>query len=128
MSSNDDNIFNTINFTLTSDLSLIYKKVFLKKYIDTYLNDNNKEQIINMIKDNNNEIYNYIFLDKVEKNKIRNKKSIDTRKRYIENHKEELKEKRKQYYQEHREEQLNKCKENYRKKKEILKNQLEENK
>ena len=119
MSSRNDFIIDVINFTLNSDLSLMYKKVYLKKYVNYYLNDDNKDDIINIIKNNNNEIYEYIFIDNNDKNSNKYVKKLECKKKYNEAHKEELKEKRKQYYQKHREEKLQKVKEYQLKKKEI---------
>ena len=126
MSANNESIIDILKFTLNSDLSIMYKKVYLKKYISQYMNNTNEEEFKNMIKENNNDIYEYLFLPKTEKTNY--KQQLEKQKIYIEENKEKIKEAKRKYYYKHREEQLNKCKENYRKKKEILKNQLEENK
>lgn len=116
-----------IIFILNSNMSIMYKKVFLKNFIKEYLNDNNKNEIIELIKNNNEEIYEYLFLSYTDKLKKKSpdkfKKLSEIKKKYSETynelHKEELKEKRKIYYQNHKEDKLRKVKEYQLKKKEI---------
>jgi len=128
MSIPNEYIYITINFLLNSDLSIMYKKVVLKKYIDNYINDTNKDNIINILKNNNNDIYDYIFLNPKEKIKKYNKSREIKRKEYYENNKEKICEKGKLYYQEHKEHKLLKNKEyQERKKQEKLKQKEEEN-
>ena len=117
MSLNDEFICDSINFLLNSNLLLIYKKVVLKKYINHYINENNKDIIKDIIKNNNIVIYNYIFLDNEQKNKINYQKSIIQRKQYYQNHKEELCEKRKLKYQENKDKEKERCLNYYYKKK-----------
>jgi len=119
MSSRNDFIIEILNFTLNSDLSLMYKKVYLKKFIKEYLNNDNKDILMNIIKNYNVEIYDYIFLERYDKSRQNYQQVLERQKKYNEEHKEELKEKRKQYYQKHREEKLQKVKEYQLKKKEI---------
>ena len=66
MTSRNDTIIEILNFTLNSDLTIMYKKVYLKKFIKEYLNDNNKDELMNIIKNNNKEIYDYLFLDMIK--------------------------------------------------------------
>ena len=108
MSSRNDFIIEILNFVLDGDMSIMYQKVFLKKYVKQYINDNNKDEIINIIKEKNNDIYEYIFLsqyDKRKNNPDKLKKMNEINKKYYYNHKEEL---------------IEKSKENYKKKKEEL--------
>lgn len=114
----NDFIYETINFIINNNnLSIMYKKVILREYINNYLNENNKNEIKNIIKNYDIKIYDYLFLNKQEKNKLIYNKYINTSKEYYKNHKDELIEKRKQYYQEHREQQLKQKKEYYQRKK-----------
>jgi len=116
MSLSNENIIELLNYIISSDdLSLIYKKVFVKKIINKYMLDNNKDIIQNFIK-NNEEIYNYIFLND-EKKKKQYQKALQQHKLYYQDNKEILKEKGRQYYQEHREQQLKQKKEYYQRKK-----------
>ena len=125
MSSHNDFIIEILNFLLNSDLTIMYKKVVIKKYINEYLNDNNKDELMNIIKNNNQEIYDYIFLERYDKKRQNYHQILERQKKYNEAHKEELKEKRKLYYQKHKEEKLQKVKEYQLKKKEINNNQNE---
>lgn len=127
MSSRNEFIIETLTFFLNSDLSLLYKKVVLKKYINKYMNDDNKDNIMNIIKEYNQDIYDYIFLNEIEKIQKYYKNTINKRAQYYQDHKKEILEKRKQYYQENKEKENNKNKNNYRKRKEELNNLKEEN-
>ena len=124
-----------IIFILNNDMSNKYKKVFLKKIIKEYLNDKNENEIKDIIKNNNNEIYESLFLS--YNDKLKNKsldeynKYIEIKKNYNEKyneiHKEELKQKRRIYYQKHKEDKIKKVKEyQQRKKQEKLNNSLNE--
>lgn len=104
-------IYDTIKFILiNSNLSIVYKKVILREYINNYLNNNNEDKIKDIIKNYDIKIYDYLFLNPQEKNK----KNV---KEYYKNHKKELNEKRMNYYYEHRDQELQQKKEYYKKKK-----------
>jgi len=104
-------ICDTIKFILiNSNLSIVYKKVILREYINNYLNNNNEDKIKDIIKNYDIKIYDYLFLNQQEKNK----KNV---KEYYKNHKKELNEKRMNYYYEHRDQELQQKKEYYKKKK-----------
>lgn len=126
MSLTNENIIEIINFILDGNMTITYQKVFLKNFINKYLNDNNKELVINTIKEKNNEIYEYLFTS-LKDNTERNKKIIASRKNYYQKNKEILCEKKRIYYQEHKEEKLLKNKEYRERKKQELLNK-EENK
>lgn len=126
MTSRNEFIIETINFVLDGDMTIMYKKVFLKKYINNYLNDNNKDIIKNIVKEKNNDIYEYLFLSRTEKSSYN--KKLEKQKIYNEEHKEQIKQFKKKYYQEHREEQINKSKENYKKKKELINKNINDDK
>ena len=78
-----DTIIEILNFTLNSDLTIMYKKVYLKKFIKEYLNDNNKDELMNIIKNNNKEIYDYLFLDRNDKNRYNHNKIVENKKNII---------------------------------------------
>ena len=122
MSLNNENIIDLLNYIISSDdLSLIYKKIFVKKIINKYVNDNNKDIIQNFLKINE-DIYGYIYLSE-EKKKIRYQKILQQKKQYYQENKEKIKEKGKQYYYKHKEEQkkeFEKIKEENTKLKEII--------
>ena len=119
MSLPNESIIITLNFLLNSDLTVLYKKVVIKKFIDEYINDEIKNDIKNIIKNNNIDIYNYVFSIK---KKCDPEKLSKNYKKYYENNKEILKEKRRQYYQKHKEKEINRNKEYQLKKKELNNN------
>lgn len=122
-----NNIIDVINFICNNEnIYVMYKKIVLKEFINNYMNDDNKEEIQNIIKNYNIDIFNYIFLNKTEKNKITYQKSLSYRKEYYNKHRDKLNEQKRQYYQEHREEEINKKKQYYYKNKEKKKQENNE--
>lgn len=119
MSSHNDFVLETINFFLDSNLTNIYKKVVIKTYLAKYLTNENKENIINILKNKNNEIYEYIFLNLKEKKKNYYEKTKDEKKKYYQEHKEEISQRNKEKYNKKKEE-INKIKEENEKLKKML--------
>lgn len=125
----NDTIIEILNFILDSELTLTYKKVFLKVYIQKYSTEENKEEIKNIILNKDKGIYNYLFLSQYDKlkNKPEKLKSInEAKKKYYYKNKKEISDKRKQVYHENKE--LINLKEENEKLKLLLKNQDEDNK
>ena len=113
-----NNIIDVINFICNNEnIYITYKKIILREFINNYMTDDNKDDIQKIIKNYNIDIFNYLFLNKTEKNKITYQKSLSYRKEYYNKHRDKLNEQKKQHYQEHREEELNKKKAYYYEKK-----------
>lgn len=121
MSISNETINDVLNYIYTSDLSIMYKKVILKKLINHYITEDNKKEIEELIKDE--DLYDYIFLNSEKKKQKYYEKSLIQKKQYYLINKDKIKEKNKLYYHEHKDDQkkeLDKIKEENIKLKEII--------